>query len=396
MKKQLNTLTLSGLMIGPILGSGIILLPPLVYNLTGNLSLPVWLVMLLFGFTFALVLGDLSIKFPGDEGVTNAVKEAFSSKFKYLTSYYLISAVLFGPVAVYLIGAQFIEPLLGLDVTTISFLMLLFVCFTLLCPIHFLGTVSLAVTTITGIILTLGSGAVLFGHETTFSLEAPFDFAAISRALLLAFWSIVGWEVVGNYSKEVLHPKTTIPRAVKMSAVVISVIYLMVICAIQFADLQDENAITAIISPLFGKSSGLIMGILSLMLCLSTVLLFVGGVARLIAGISASQTTPINLLSRRLRNGAPLGAIIFLCAANAIVLLLVYLKIFNTEDLVALADGFFIANAAIALLAAYKLATNKIIRYTALTLGLLFGCILLTSHWIVLGIIALMAWMVLH
>ena len=76
-------------MIGPILGSGIILLPPLVYNLTGNLSLPVWLVMLLFGFAFALVLGDLSIKFPGDEGVTNAVKEAFNSKFKYLTSYYL-------------------------------------------------------------------------------------------------------------------------------------------------------------------------------------------------------------------------------------------------------------------------------------------------------------------
>ncbi|WP_280938050.1 hypothetical protein [Sulfurospirillum multivorans] len=39
MKKQLNTVTLTGLMIGPILGSGIILLPPIVYDLTGNLSI---------------------------------------------------------------------------------------------------------------------------------------------------------------------------------------------------------------------------------------------------------------------------------------------------------------------------------------------------------------------
>lgn len=383
-------------MIGPILGSGIILLPPLVYGLTGNLSVPVWFAILVVGFAFALVLGNLSIKFPGDEGVTNAVEAAFNVKFKYLTSSYLISAVLFGPVAVYLVGARFIQPLLGLDVTTISFLMIGFVCFALLRPIHFLGTVSLAVTTIIAIILTLGSGAVLLGHETSFSLESPFDLAVISRALLLAFWSIVGWEVVGNYSKEVQDPATMIPRAVKISAVVISMIYLLVISAIQFTHLQDENAITALIYPLFGKSSALVMGILALMLCISTVLLFVGGVARLIAGISSGQNNLLNLLNKRLHNGAPLGAVLFLCSVNIFVLFLVHFEIFTIEDLVALADGFFIANATIALMAAYKLASNKTIRYTALTLAISFGCILLTSHWIVLGIIAILALKVLR
>lgn len=396
MKKQLNTLTLSGLMIGPILGSGIIFLPPLVYNLTGNLSLPVWLVMLLLGFAFALVLGDLSIKFPGDEGVTNAVEAAFSTKYKYLTSYYLVSAVLFGPVAVYLVGAKFIQPLLGLDVFTISLVMLVLVCFALLRPIHFLGTLSLIVTTTIAIILTLGSSATLLGHETTFSLVGEFDGVIISRALLFAFWSIVGWEVVGNYSREVVQPEIVIPRAVKISAVVISVIYLMVICAIQFTDLKGENAITTLISPIFGEKSALVMAVLALMLCISTILLFVGGVARLIAGISSGQKYPLNLLSKRLQNGAPLGAVLFLCAANGIVLFLVHLKIFTTEDLVALADGFFIANAAIALLAAYKLATRKSIRYTALLLAIVFGCVLLTAHWIVLGIIAGLAWWVLR
>lgn len=396
MKKQLNTLTLSGLMIGPILGSGIILLPPIVYDLTGNLSILVWFVILALGFAFALVLGNLSIKFPGDEGVTNAVQAAFSTKLKYLTSYYLISAVLFGPVPVYLIGAHFIQPLIGLDVNTLAFSMLFFTFLALLRPVHFLGTLSLIVTTIIGIILSLGSIAILAGHETLVSFDSSFDIGLISKALLLAFWAIVGWEVVGNYSKEVRNPEQTIPKAVKISAVVISIIYLLVICAIQFASLKHTNAITALIYPLFGTSSEFVIGILAMLLCLSTVLLFVGGVARLISGLTSQNKGIIGLLSTRLQNGSPINATLFLCTINAVVLGLVAMNIFTLKDLVALADGFFIANATIALLAAYKLATTKTIRYTALFLSIIFGCMLLSAHWIVLSIIALLAWKVLR
>ena len=396
MKKQLNTLTLSGLMIGPILGSGIILLPPVVYELMGNLSILVWLIVLTLGFAFALVLGNLSIKFPGDEGVSNAVQDAFSTKLKYLTSYYLISAVCFGPVAVYFIGAHFIQPLLGLDVNLIAFFMLLFTFFALLRPIHFLGTLSLIVTTIIGIVLSLGSIAILLGHQISFSFNFSYDGALISRALLLSFWAIVGWEVVGNYSNEVKNPTHTIPKAVKISAVIMTLIYLLVVSAIQLASLEPSTAITVLISPLFGTSSALIMGFLAMLLCLSTVLLFVGGVSRLICGLTSELIGVRGLLNKRLKNGSPVGATLFLCTINASVLGLVYLKIFTTEDLVALADGFFIANATIALLAAYKLATTKIIRYTALLLTFVFITILLSAHWIVLSIIAILAWKVLR
>jgi len=388
--------TLSGLMIGPILGSGIILLPPIVYDLTGNLSILIWCVVLALGFAFALVLGNLSIKFPGDEGVTNAVQDAFSTKLKYLTSYYLISAVCFGPVAVYFVGAHFMQPLLGLDTNVLALSMLLFTFFALLRPIHFLGTLSLIVTTIIGIVLSLGSLAILLGHEITISINAPFEGAVISRALLLSFWAIVGWEVMGNYSNEVKNSAQTIPKAVKISAVLISVIYLLVVCAIQCAALEPSTAITALITPLFGTSSALVMGILAMLLCLSTVLLFVGGVSKLICGLTSQYTDVRGLLNRRLKNGAPVGATVFLCTINAVVLGLVYANVFNTEDLVALADGFFIANATIALLAAYKLATTKTIRYTALFLALLFIVTLLSAHWIVLGIIAVLAWKVLR
>ena len=107
--KKLNTFTLSGLIIGPILGSGVILLPPLLYNNIGSFSLVIWFCILFLGFIFALVFGKLAILFPGDGGVSLATKEVMGKKYQLLTSFYLICAVFFGPVAVLLIAAQFIQ-----------------------------------------------------------------------------------------------------------------------------------------------------------------------------------------------------------------------------------------------------------------------------------------------
>ena len=132
--KNLNTFTLSGLIIGPILGSGVILLPPLLYNMIGTYSLIIWAVILSLGFIFALVFGKLAIIYPGDSGVSLATKKALGKKYQLLTSFYLICAVFFGPVAVLLIAAQFIKSFfpnesmvsLGFYIYIITYILLLY------------------------------------------------------------------------------------------------------------------------------------------------------------------------------------------------------------------------------------------------------------------------------
>lgn len=84
-EKKLNTFTLSGLIIGPILGSGVILLPSMLYNMIGNFSLIIWAIILSLGFIFALIFGKLAILFPGDGGVSLATKNALGKKIS--TSY---------------------------------------------------------------------------------------------------------------------------------------------------------------------------------------------------------------------------------------------------------------------------------------------------------------------
>lgn len=391
-KKQLGPLLLSGLMIGPILGSGIIILPPLAYGVAGDWAIFAWVLMALAGFVFAFTFGRLSILYPGSAGVTTAVAAAFGEPVKKLTALYLIGAVLFGPVAVMLTAAEYLYPE-GSAAPLIALPMLLACSLLLQRRIDSIGRISLVLSSLAAVTLVVGGMATLFFHRKA-AVPLP-DFAAgdFGYALLLLFWTIVGWEVVGNYSGEVRNPKRTIMRAVGFSAVVIALVSLTVAAAVQFARAELAGAgrlqVTAIITPLFGGWSHPVMAALTLSLCITTYLLFVGGVARLIGALAAENFLP-RALGIVNRQGAPVGAIVALTAVHLTVSIAATYGAVTVETLVALADGFFIANAAIGLAAACKLFPG-LQRLAALLLGLFFLVIFLHSHVLVIVIILAMA-----
>ncbi len=154
--KKLNTLTLSGLIIGPILGSGVILLPALLFNMIGNYSLIIWSLILFLGFIFALIFGKLAILYPGDGGVSLATKEVLGRKYQLLSSFYLIFAVFFGPVAVLLIAAMFIKPYFSnIPIEVLGFFIYILTYFLLLFRIDFIGKLMLIVSSTITIIFLL-------------------------------------------------------------------------------------------------------------------------------------------------------------------------------------------------------------------------------------------------
>ncbi|SMF23692.1 amino acid permease [Desulfovibrio gilichinskyi] len=97
-----------GLIIGPILGSGIFILPPLVIEKAGQWAFPAWLAIILINAAFAYVLSWLSVMHPGESGVTKAVEKAFGARIKMLTSFYLIASVCIGPAAVLLTLGEYL------------------------------------------------------------------------------------------------------------------------------------------------------------------------------------------------------------------------------------------------------------------------------------------------
>lgn len=383
--KKLNTLTLSGLIVGPVLGSGLILLPPLLYNMIENFSLVIWAVILSLGFAFALIFGKLAVLFPGDGGVSLATKEAMGKKYQLLTSFYLICAVFFGPVAVLLIAAQFIQGYFpNTSLVELGFYIYILTYALLLIKIDFLGKLMLIVSsTITVIFFVSSIQTLLSVNEFVFSLP-NINISQMGYSFLLVFWAIVGWEVIGNYSKEVEETKT-LTKAVMLSAITVSLVYILVTLAICFGDFpkNEEFKLVWVIEPIFGSYSNILLASISMILCVGTLILFVGGVARLISSLDLTPYT-----SKHLKNNAPIGALNFLSVVYIITLTLVYFKYLSLDNLVAFADGFFIANAIIGLITAIILFDRGFLKLSAIVLALVFFVIMLFSNIYILAVIA--------
>ena len=387
--KKLNTLTLSGLIIGPILGSGVILLPAMLYNMIGNYSLVIWTAILSLGFIFALIFGKLAILFPGDGGVSLATKEALGKKYQLLTSFYLICAVFFGPVAVLLIAGQFVKPYFpDTSVVVLGFYIYLITYILLLLKIDFIGKLMLIVSSAITLIFLISSINILL-QTSSFEFFIPsIESSQVGYSFLLAFWAIVGWEVIGNYSNEVKETKT-LTNAVIFSAITVSLVYILICLAIVFGDFEHKNIdkfkLIWLIEPIFKSYSNMILSSISLVLCIGTLILFVGGVARLISSLKLTSYT-----SKHLSNKTPIGALNLLSLIYIITLILVYYKILTLDNLVAFADGFFIANAIIGLITAIVLFEKGFLKYCSIFLTLVFFVILLFSNiFILITIISL-------
>ena len=387
--KKLNTLTLSGLIIGPILGSGVILLPAMLYNMIGNYSLIIWTAILSLGFIFALIFGKLAILYPGDGGVSLATKEALGKKYQLLTSFYLICAVFFGPVAVLLIAGQFIKPYFpDTSVVVLGFYIYIITYILLLLKIDFIGKLMLIVSSAITLIFLISSINILL-QTSSFEFFIPsIEASQVGYSFLLAFWAIVGWEVIGNYSNEVKETKT-LTNAVIFSAITVSLVYILICLAIVFGDFENKSTekfkLLWLIEPIFKSYSNMILSSVSIVLCIGTLILFVGGVARLISSLKLTPYT-----SKHLSNKTPIGALNLLSLIYIITLILVYFKILTLDNLVAFADGFFIANAIIGLITAIVLFEKGFLKNCSIFLTLIFFIILLFSNiFILITIISL-------
>lgn len=386
MNKKLGTFTLSGLIIGPILGSGVILLPSMLFNLVGNFSLIIWGVILSLGFIFALIFGKLAILYPGDGGVSLATKEALGKKFQLLTSFYLICAVFFGPVAVLLIAGKFIQPYFpNIPIVYLGFLIYVITYILLLFRISFIGKLMLVVSSAITLLFLISSINILL-DTSSFNLTIPhIENQQIGYSFLLVFWAIVGWEVIGNYSNEVEKTKT-LTNAVVFSAVIVSLVYVLISLAIVFGEIEkkgiEEFKLIWLIEPIFKEYSNFILSSMSITLCVGTLILFVGGVARLISSLKFTNYT-----SKHLKNNVPIGALNLLSIIYIITLVLVYFDFLTLDNLVAFADGFFIANAIIGLITAIVLFEKGFLKYCSILLAFLFLIILLSSNIFILSII---------
>lgn len=394
-QRKIGTLPLCAMLTGSILGSGIIILPPLVIDVAGEWAIAGWTVTALFGMAFAYVFAHVGTLFPGDGGAATAIGRAFGPEAKRLASYALMSATLFGPAAVMLTVVDYLPLALAPGTPFARFMIagaLQIVCAGLVLSglknmsrVGVLLAVSATALLLTGSFLTLCSGA----HIPP-SLP-DFDGPAMGYSLLLMFFGIVGWEIVGNYGNEVHDPQRTIPRAAVLASVIIGIVFLGVGAGMQFSNFPQKagHGVTALLHPLFGALAPWIMGGLVSALCVTTYIVFAGGVARLVAHLGEHGGMPV-FLAKRNRFGAPTNAMVTYTLVHVTLIGLASYGLMDLADILAVSDGFFLTNALLGTLAAVRFFRKPLPRLTAMTLSLGILAVLTQSHWAVLIAICVM------
>ena len=385
-ERKLGPVLLTGFIIGPILGSGIIILPPLVYGLLGNWALPAWLVITVVGALFATVFGSMSVLFPGDSGVSQCVAEAFGPRAKTLTSLFLAGAVCVGPVAVALTAAKYMGLGAFLRDGFVAAAMVVIIWALLLRRITSLGGAAFVLSSGAALLLLVGGlGSLATGPAVSLPATS-FEPGLFGYGLLLLFWTVVGWEIIGNYSAEIHDPERTIPRSVALSVAVIASVTLIVAAAMQSVGGQS---MTDILAPVFGTGSVILLSVLAVALCLVTELAFTGAVARLVASLAAEGVVPA-FLGLRNGAGAPAAAVTVLTLIHLGVLALNLAGVLDVEKLVAMANAFFLANAIMALLAGARILASRAMRLLSGLLACALGGMLAMSSWPVLAVLGLM------
>lgn len=393
MQKKLNTLTLSGLMIGPILGSGIVLLPPLAIKTLGNQAIFAWLIIMALGVIFAYIFAKMSLKISSNEGMSIVIGQELGQFFRELSANYLTTAVCFGPVAVALTASEFLSHIvnLNLDKTLLACIVLLLCVTVLLGGITTVGKLTLVLSSLTAALLVTGS---VYSLLTQVKIMYPTGLPEphkLGYTLLLLFWAIIGWEVIGNYVEEVDKPEKTIMRSMKVSVVAITIVYVVSAFALQNRmQLQEIHVaklnMSLILIPLFGDFAYILMGIIAAGLCFCTLLMILGAVTRQIAVRAENGKLPA-FFKMKLQEKAPKHALFVLSGWHCILLVLIYFKVLSIEGIVGIANTFFIGNALLGLAASIKYMKEYWVKF--------FILILIIALIILIGFSSAFAWIAL-
>lgn len=265
--------------VGYILGAGIYVLIGAVANVAGS---AVWLSFILAalgaiatGFSYA----ELSSMFPGDASEFIYAKRGLGRSFGFFTMITILLSMIVGVSAVSLGFANYFVALTGLSpawlvaVGVVLFFALLnwfsskdSALFNLVC------TIGAIVGLLTIVVL-----AFVKGSTTSYTVM-PEGFFGVIKGASLIFFAYLGFEGIVKFSEETRNAKKTIPKAMLLSILISTVVYVAVAIAavsvLPWSVLASSSAPLAdVAAAVLGSKAFLFLGILALLSTANTILM---------------------------------------------------------------------------------------------------------------------------
>lgn len=286
--------------IGVILGAGVY---ALIAPAAGHAGDALWLAFLLAGATAGLTayayarLGSMQPKASAEFQYTSL---AFGPRIGFFAGWLMLAADIFAAAAVAVGFGGYVAHLAGTPVAANAVALLVLVGVVLYTGVRLSVTIAVLLTVLeaAGLLFVIAVG-LPFWTTATYALPAT-GWTGVSTAAALIFFAYLGFDELGNFAEEMREPARDLPRALFISMVVTTVIYLLVavsaVAAVGSRELSASAAPLAVVAHrALGARADAAMSAIALAATANTVLLLLASASRSVYGMAAAGALPASL-----------------------------------------------------------------------------------------------------
>lgn len=322
LKRELNLFTATLYGIGIILGAGIYVLIGQGAALAGNALWMSFLIAALIATCTGLSYAELAGMFPRNAAEYVYTKKAFNSEtLSFVVEWAMLLAVIFSVTTVALGFSKYFSFLFGGNEIAISIGLI-----AILTAINYRGIKESArfnvVSTfieLAGLLIVIAVGSFFIGRNGIDLTHSPMGLEGILSATSLIFFAYIGFENLVNFSEETRNAKKIIPKALVISLLVSTALYMLVsiasVSVIGYERLGASQApLTEVVSAAIPNSK-ILMSLIALFATANTVLAMLIVGSRMTHGLSVNKVLP-QILSKVGRRGTPYNSIIIVSSLS--------------------------------------------------------------------------------
>jgi APA family basic amino acid/polyamine antiporter len=297
LERSLGLFEVTMMSIGIILGAGIYVVIGEAAGITGNSLWIAFIIGALVATFTGLSYAELSSRFSHAGAEYVYVQNSFGKTPAWLVGWLLIAGNIIGGATVALGFSNYFSALFHTPVIPIAIVVLLICGIILALGIKETASVTILFTLIEaiGLFIIIFIGLQKFGNVNY--LQLTNGIKGIIEGGVLIFFSYIGFQSITRLAEETKQPEKNIPKAIIISIIVTTIIYILVAIAavsvIPAQDLAPEGApLARIAETAFGQNSFILLSGIALFSTFNTALMMLLSGSRLVYGISKEKALP--------------------------------------------------------------------------------------------------------
>jgi amino acid efflux transporter len=317
--RQIGVLQLIAYYFSTVVGVGIFIVPVFAARLAGPASVIAWILVLAFAYPLAVIYAHISERYQVSGSIQKFIEDSLSERSGRSMALFLVITALFGNCLLGFSCARYIVEVFDIKDNNLFFIIGVAV---LILPIFFnLLNIGLSskIQTITLITLVIIIELIVLTSIPYYNLDnlepfAPNGYGSVLPAIVICFYSVVGWENVDAMAEEVESPVKTYRKAIKIAVALVALFYLSIVgtvlLALDMKDITNGNAIlTVILNKTLGKEAGVVGAVIAIILLILGANSWIMGTSRLIFALSRDKILP-KYLSVLGKNHIPYNAVL--------------------------------------------------------------------------------------